>query len=255
MSEPLTKTNLAIEMGAYPTANPQWDGNLMRKGTDQQLVSACLQFDWNATYSGNIHETLTRADLWEQVHVRINGTPEGQDRQVMLEYMTEQLAADATGVLDKARQFYPRLACRAAAEALVQAGRGYDAITMIAAEVPHDTPWSTKNTVGITDAHGVFSWRPVTFGMEWNLGVGYIILCEAMRRILGGPTVSAAGPKDDEPVLCPAHPLEEDEPVSCPANGLEDDEPVYRSCGGKAWASYDDDDPQGCLAAGFVRVQ
>ena len=219
MSEPLSKTNLTIEMGAYPTVNPMWDGSLKRKDTGEQLVRASLQFDYNASYSGNIHETLTRKDLWEQVGVHVHVPPQGGDRRTMVQYLTEQLATDATGVLEKARQFYPQLKCRADAELCVRTGQSYAAITMIAAEVPHDTPWSTENTVGITDANGVFSWRPVTFGMEWNLGVGYIILCEAMRRRL-----RQLGARN---------------PFNQPPSADEED---------------DDDDPQGCLAAGFVRV-
>jgi len=180
--------NLQMSMTAWPTCNPTWEGHIY-DGSDyntKPLVSASLSFDNNAPYSGGIHETLTRFDVWEQVRVHRDAEVTDAEHGDIVLLIKEQLAANVGAVLAKTYHFYPQLECRAEVQALVESGRSYEAFVKIAAEVPQSTAWSTEKSVGRTDAKGVFAWHPKTFGIEWNLGVGYIILNEAMRRHLEG---------------------------------------------------------------------
>ena len=133
-----TDSHIGMRMMAYPTTNPTWQGSIYDDVSKKELLTASLSFDYGNPYSGDIHETLTRPDLWEQVRVSLEEEVSDPVRGTMVALLNEQLAVNVRDVLAKAEQFYPQLACRAEAEALVASGRSYEAFVKIAEEVPPD---------------------------------------------------------------------------------------------------------------------
>ena len=183
---PTNTDNIRVELTAWPTANPTWNGAIWDLSANKELVSATFSFGWDNPYTGDIHETLTRPDVWECVGVRIVDPDANMDRQAMIQALKETLARDVRTVLLKVDPFYPQLECRAEAEALLAADRSYEAMVKLTGEIPQRTPWSHEKNIGTTDAQGVFSWRAISFCNEWNLPVGYVVLAEAMKRHLEG---------------------------------------------------------------------
>ena len=184
-----------VQCMSWPTCNPTWQGecwNTAAASLQGGHINANLQFTYDAPYSGNILETLTRDDLWEQVGVHTSKEATAAEREAMVVTLEDTLTRDVQHLLESAKQFYPQLECRAAVEALVAERRGYEAFVMATSAIPPNTAWDTKNNVYTSGA-----WRPATFSMRYNLPVGYVILVEAMRRHVAGlddPT------KDDEDV-------------------------------------------------------
>ena len=185
MGPPPTE-NLRVELRAWPTANPTWNGSIWDLSANKELVSATFACSWDNPYTGNIHETLTRPDLWECVGVGIEDPKADLDRPAMIQALKETLARDVRTVLLKVDSFYPQLECRAEAEALLAADRSYEAMVKLTGEIPQRTPWSHEKNIGTTDAQGVMTWRAISFGNEWNMPIGYVVLAEAMKRHLEG---------------------------------------------------------------------
>ena len=183
---PTNSENIRVELRAWPTANPTWNGSIWDLSANKELVSATFSFEWDAPYTGDLHETLTRTDLWENVGVSLDVPDVDLDRPAMIQALKETLARDVRTVLLKVDEFYPQLECRAEVEALSAADRNYEAMAKLTGEIPQRTPWSHKKNIGTTDAQGVFAFRAMTFGNEWNLPIGYVVLAEAMKRHLEG---------------------------------------------------------------------
>lgn len=186
--------SIEIHMSGYPTCNPMWQGSCVNTATCKELVSAHLQFDFDTPYTGDVHETLTRPDVWDSVGVNMLEPATEAEQRVLIRILEEAQAQDVQMVLAKAWQFYPQLLCRNEAEELAASGRGYEAFIKIMAEVPRQTPWSVEGRIGSTDANGRFAWRPIAIAEEWNMPIGYIILREGIRRHLKGATKDAPPP-------------------------------------------------------------
>ena len=143
---PTNTDNIRVELTAWPTANPTWNGAIWDLSANKELVSATLSFGWDNPYTGNIHETLTRPDVWECVGVRIVDPDANMDRQAMIQALKETLARDVRTVLLKVDPFYPQLECRAEAEALLAADRSYEAMVKLTGEIPRAPRGATRRT-------------------------------------------------------------------------------------------------------------
>ena len=175
--------SIEFEMFCYPTGNPTWIGNCKNSATKEEMLDSTLQFHEDHPYTGDVHETLTRSDLWDQVNINIRRPLTLVERETMITILEEAQKAHVDFLLQECSQFYPELQCREEAAALIELGRGYEALVKIMAEGPPQTNWSIENRIG-TWKEGQLVMRPIVLAEAWNLKVGNAILREAIAKHL-----------------------------------------------------------------------
>lgn len=178
-----TTEAIEFEMFCYPTANPTWVGNCKNTTTKEEMLDSTLQFHEDHPFTGDVHETLTRSDLWDQVNINIRRPLTLVERETMITILEEAQTAHVDFLLQECSQFYPGLQCREEAAALLESDRGYEALVKIMAEVPPQTNWSIENRIG-TWKEGELVMRPIVLAEAWNLKVGNAILREAIAKHL-----------------------------------------------------------------------
>ena len=184
-----TTETIQFEMFSYPTANPTWMGNC--KNSTTSLLESNLQFHTDHPYTGDVHETLTRPDLWDQVNITIPAPLTSVEHETMIAILKEAQRAHVDFLLQECSQFYPEMQCRAEAAALIESDRSYEALVKIKAEVPPQTNWSIENRIG-TWKEGQLVMRPIVLAEAWNLKVGNAILREAIAKHLNNGAVVCA---------------------------------------------------------------
>ena len=180
--------NVDVEMFGYPTVHPSWVAIFKDISTSRKIVEACFQLPYDIPTSGGISEYLARTDLWEHCNVAFHHATEFE-MAFVLHFANKTLQADVYTLLLECEQFYPDLECRDAAVALAENKCYFEALVMIAKEVPPNTAWRLDKNIGYNDSSG-FAWHAATISQVWGMKVGYPIMLEAIKRkVASNPTV------------------------------------------------------------------